>query len=117
MSYKAIAVQVGDLLKWEVPVNTINRNASATFNFSCHSHTNDAITSERAQTIYNWIITLASRKMNNRERDELLAQFCSNITPLELKDDVNRVLLSNGISPNVVNKELYVSFPEIRHCK
>ncbi|WP_234571964.1 TIGR02391 family protein [Rhodohalobacter sp. 614A] len=110
MSYKAIAVQIGDILKWDVPINTINRNATATFNFECQNFTNDAITSERAQTIYNWILSLATRQMNNDERDELLAQFCSNITPEEHKDEINQILLDNGIAPNVVNRELYEAF-------
>ncbi|NYE57754.1 hypothetical protein [Carboxydothermus ferrireducens] len=33
MSYKLIAIQLGDLLKWDITVNEINRVAQAIFNF------------------------------------------------------------------------------------
>lgn len=110
MSYKAIAIQVGDILKWDVPINSINRNAIAAFDFDCQEFNNEAITSERAQIIYNWILTLASKRMNNDERDELLSQFCNNITPDDHKEEVNKILLENGISPNVINRKLYEAF-------
>lgn len=65
MNYKLIGTQIGDLLKYDTTINEINRIAKATFNFGVSNFPNDSITSERAQIIYNWVMTLATKKMNN----------------------------------------------------
>ena len=65
MNYKLIGTQIGDLLKYDTTINEINRIAKATFNFDVSNFPNDSITSERAQIIYNWVMTLATKKMNN----------------------------------------------------
>lgn len=75
-NYKLIAIQIGDLLKWDTSVNEINRVAQATFNFNVSHFHVSSITSQRAQIIYDWIITLATQKMNNDERHKLLIKFC-----------------------------------------
>ncbi|GAV23391.1 hypothetical protein cpu_19010 [Carboxydothermus pertinax] len=105
MSYKLIAIQLGDLLKWDITVNEINRVAQAIFNFKVSHFPVSSITSQRAQLIYDWIMTLATQKMNNDERNKLLVKFCIEITGDRNKDKVIRILEENGVKYNLIYKD------------
>lgn len=104
-NYRKIAIEVGDLLKWDVPERTIGRMATAVFRFPKDSFPNESITSVRAKAIYDWILTLASQQMSSELRDKQLAEFCLGIADDEHRDRVEGILLANGVSPSVVNKE------------
>lgn len=124
MNYKLIAIELGELLKYDTSVNQINRVASAIFKFSSETFPNDSITSVRAQIIYNWILSLAKQSMNNEERNKLLISFCKGITSQSLHSQLNTILENAGISENEINKELSNDFiarqfhDEIhKHCK
>ena len=69
MNYRLIATEVGDLVKWDTSINEILRVAKALFRFNIEEFPNDAITSSRAQTVYNCILSLAKQKMSNATRN------------------------------------------------
>jgi ABC-type antimicrobial peptide transport system permease subunit len=79
MNYKLIAIPLGDLLKWDTSINEINRVAQATFNFDVSNFPISSITSQRVQIIYDWIMSLATKKINIDERNKLLVKFCKEI--------------------------------------
>ncbi|MBC7077025.1 MAG: TIGR02391 family protein [Synergistales bacterium] len=124
MNYRLIAVQIGDLLKDSTSVNEINRLAGAIFRFRRESFPNEAITSQRAQLIHDWILSLARQEMDPEERNQLLIQFCHSLANDQNRKEVDKVLISAGISQGVVNREDHALFlardfhPEIiRHCR
>ena len=96
-NYRLIAIQVGDLLKCATTLNEIDRAAYSVFNFSREDFPNEAITSERAKLIHDWILTLAKQKMKNDERNELLRKFLRLITPSNLIPDVESILKEAGV--------------------
>lgn len=123
MNYRLIAIQVGDLLKHDTSINEIDRLAGALFRFQREDFPNDAITSQRAQLVHDWILSLARRKMNPDERNALLIRFCHNLTPDELRNDVDRILLDADIPLRAMHKEDYALFHSrdfhsqvVRHC-
>jgi uncharacterized protein (TIGR02391 family) len=97
MNYKLIAIQVGDLLKYDSTINDINRAANSVFGFNCDSFPNESITSVRAKSIYDWILSLAREKMNNVERNKLLMQFIDLISPDDYMDKINEILEKAGV--------------------
>jgi uncharacterized protein (TIGR02391 family) len=109
-NYRKIAVEVGDQLKWDIPVRTIGRMASAVFGFTRDPFPNPSITSVRAQAIYDWILTLARHRMTEEERDHKLASFCLGIASDEHRDRVGNILLENGIQARIVNRENWEAF-------
>jgi len=124
MNYRLIAVQIGDLLKYSTSVNEINRLAGAIFRFQRQSFPNEAITSQRAQLIHDWILSLARQEMNPEERNQLLIRFCHSLATDQNRKDVGKILVSAGISQEAVNREDYTLFlardfhPEIiKHCR
>ncbi len=104
-NYRAIAIEVGDWLKYDTTVNEVNRIAGALFRFPRDSFPNEAITSVRAQLVHDWILSLAKQRMDNEERDKLLVQFCLKIAPDGSKDHVQRILEDAGIGQSIVNQE------------
>lgn len=104
-NYRAIAIEVGDGLKYDTTVNEVNRIASALFRFPCEPFPNEAITSVRAQLVHDWILSLAKQRMDNEERDKLVVQFCLKIAPDGSRDIVQRILADAGIGRRIVNQE------------
>jgi hypothetical protein len=76
MNYKVIATKVGELAKLEKSVNEIQRFISALIPCEVQEFPNPAITSEKAQLIYNTILSLAHCKMERQEKNESLKNFC-----------------------------------------
>jgi uncharacterized protein (TIGR02391 family) len=113
-NYRAIAVEVGDALKYDSTVNEINRAGGSLFKFTRESFPNDSITSVRAQTVHDWILSLAKQRMTTEERDKLLVQFCLKIAPDGHRDSVQRILTEAGISMSLVNQENLQFFAERR---
>src|SRR4051812_44750060 len=98
MNYRLIATGVGEALKWDASLKQIDRLARAILSLPKDSFPNDAITSQRAKLIYDWILTLASQSMAAEKRDELLVEFCQRISPtVELRAKVESILQSCGI--------------------
>lgn len=92
MNYRLVATEVGDLVKWDTSINEIKRAAAALFTFRIESFPNDAITSSRAQTVYDCVLSLAKQRMNPDERSELLVAFCRRIAPPAHRDELDRIL-------------------------
>ena len=124
MNYRLIATEVGDLVKWDTSVNEILRVANALFRFNIETFPNDAITSVRAQTVYNCILSLAKQSMNNEERNQLLMRFCKRITLENQRDQLTQIL-EDGLGPSQsAEKEAHSEFiargfhsEVIEHCK
>ena len=124
MNYLLIATEVGDLIKWDTSINEILRVANALFRFKIETFPNDAITSSRAQKVYNCILSLAKQRMNNEERNQLLVKFCKRITPESHRDELSKIL-EDGLGPSQsaekkAHGELIVRgfHPQVvEHCK
>src|SRR5579872_3524407 len=101
MNYRIIANQVGDLLKYDTTINEVNRAAKSIFNFDKEIFPNDSITSSRAKEIHDWVLTLARQSMSNDDRNNLLAQFISLITPESQEKSVGKVLKAAGINESL----------------
>ncbi|MCE5229560.1 TIGR02391 family protein [bacterium] len=120
-NYRVIATEVGDALKWDSTVNDIDRIGSALFRFRYEDFPNQAITSERAKHIYNWILSLARQKMTQEERDILLVDFCKKIAPQRILNNIETILAQNGI---LSGHEQILDFGQrnfhpiiVRHCR
>lgn len=69
------AIELGELLKYDTTLNEIGRAANGLFAFEQEEFPIDSITSSRAHSIYNWMMTLGKQRMNPEKRLELLANF------------------------------------------
>lgn len=98
MNYRLIAIQIGDLLKYDSTVNDINRAAQSVFSFGYERFPNESITSVRAQLIHDWILSLAKQKMNNDERNQKLNQFLELVVPENHRENVNKILNQAGVT-------------------
>ena len=96
-NYRLIAIQVGDLLKYDSSVNEIGRAAGALFRFSKEEFPNESITSARAKLVHDWILSLARQNMDNGDRQKLLLDFCRHITPDKTKPELDRILRGEGV--------------------
>ena len=124
MNYRLIAIQVGDLLKYSTTINEINRLAGAIFPFRCESFPNESITSQRAQLIHDWILSLAKQRMNPDERTRLLIHFCHSLASDEQRKDVDKILVNAGIPKETIYRQDYTLFLTrdfhseiVKHCK
>ena len=75
MNIELIAIQIGDALKDQKSYNEINRVARAVFQFPCHEFPNESITSERAQLIYDWLLSLEHQPLFPGELEQSLIDF------------------------------------------
>lgn len=98
MNYKMIAIQIGDLLKYDVAEKEVLRAAQSVFSFQCEKFPNEAgISSIRAKCIYDCVLSLAKQKMTNDERNKMLCSFLDLIVPSNHKDSVDAILHKAGI--------------------
>ncbi|KKU14306.1 TIGR02391 family protein [Candidatus Jorgensenbacteria bacterium RIFCSPLOWO2_02_FULL_45_12] len=104
MNYRLIAIQIGDLLKYDSTVNDINRAAQSVFNFRYEKFPNDSITSTRAQLIHDWILSLAKQEMNNTDRNKKLTQFLDLIVPESCKECTEKILKQAGVVTQTENE-------------
>lgn len=119
MNYRLVANQVSDLLKYDTTVNEINRAARSVFTFSQQNFPNDSITSVRAKNVHDWVLSLAKQSMNVDERNDLLVQFISIITPERYEKQVDKILktaqinitVGNAVSEDFLNR----NFHEVIH--
>ena len=97
MNYRLVAIQVGNLFKYDTTINDINRAAQSVFTFPVDSFPNEAITSTRAKLFHDWVLTLAQQKISVEEKNNNLVAFINLIAPSECKENVNRILKKAGI--------------------
>jgi len=122
MNYRLIAIQVGDLLKYDTTINDINRAANSVFRFLKEDFPNESITSTRAKLIHDWILTLAAKQeKNNYERNQQLIKFLKLITPEDKTGQVDKILKEAGVKSNLNESasEFYSrNFHELiyKHC-
>jgi len=95
-NYRLIAVKIGDALKYGISVNEVGRAASALLKFPKQAFPNDSITSVRAKTVHDWILSLAAQEMESGVRNRLLVKFCHTITPSELRGQIDQILREEG---------------------
>jgi uncharacterized protein (TIGR02391 family) len=102
---RLIAIQVGDELKFDVTLNDIDRAASALFRFQKESFPHHAITSQRAQLVYDWLLSLAKQRMADEERQTLITRFCLAISPDSHRPTIERILTDGGIVSTTAGRE------------
>jgi len=105
INFRLIATQIGDLLKYSTSVNEIDRIGLSVLKVSKENFPNDSITSVRASTVYNWILSLAKTHLENGERVKRLVNFCLEITPDEGKGKIIEFLEKNGCPYNILYKD------------
>lgn len=121
-AYRRVAIQVGDMLKYDTAIREINRAGNSVFSFERENFPNEEITSSRAQLVHDWILTLAKQKMNPDERQALLFKFINIITPDTYKDRVRQELAEAGFAK--ADSEALRRFTErglhsqiVEHCR
>ena len=125
MNIRLIAVEIGDGLKYDTSVNEINRIGQAVFPFRMDHFPNDAITSQRAQLIHNWILSLARHKCNASERTRLLTTFVERLAPEgDIRQRMAKILADNGLDVTSPDKESLRRFDAhnfhseiVKHCR
>ena len=109
-NYRMIAIEVGDLLKYDTSLNEIDRVASGLFRFRREDFPSDGITSSRAQRMYDWILSLAKLEMNSEERNRLLGAFCTKLAGTDHRSEVDSILRSNGAIHTSADRTADVEF-------
>lgn len=110
LNIRLVAVQIGDILKNATTLNEVGRAASAIFRFDKESFPHDSITSQRAQLIFDWIMTLGKQRMTNAEREALLRQFVLAIAPDSEHERVSRILGQAGAAQSREDDGLQAAF-------
>lgn len=78
--YVRLALALGDAIKWDVSVRRIGRAAQGTLGLEePTSHPNPDITSERAQYVYDWVLSLLEMPLEPDLADQHLRAFVSEL--------------------------------------
>jgi len=75
INYELIALKLGDVLKWISSVKEIERIAKATLKIPKKTFPHENITSERAQIVYDWIMSIGSSALPEEEKKNRVATF------------------------------------------
>jgi uncharacterized protein (TIGR02391 family) len=110
INYRHIATQIGDTLKYSTTVNEIDRLGQSILQVNKENFPNTAITAIRAQTLYNWILSLAKTSMDSTERIKRLIAFCLELTPEIDKKGTIEFLEKNGCPYNLLHKDSFDDF-------
>lgn len=105
INFRHIATQIGDSLKYNTSVNEIDRIGQSLLKVSKENFPNAAITSVRAQTLYNWVLSLAKTPLDSTERVKRLISFCLELTPEEHKKKTIEFLERNNCPYNLLNRD------------
>jgi len=105
INYRHIATQIGDQLKYATSVNEIDRIGQSILRIHKESFPNSAITSLRAKTLFDWVLSLAKAPMDNTERTKRLIGFCLELTPENKKNQTIDFLEKNGCPYNLLYKD------------
>lgn len=106
MDYKIVATKVGDLLKYSTSCNQIDRYAESVFEFKRDNFLCESITSSRAITIYQWILTLAHQQIDEQKKQQQLKTFLKLITPQDQIKQVDMILKEAGFSSLFDNESI-----------
>jgi Protein of unknown function (Hypoth_ymh) len=111
INVRALAVELGDHLKYETTVNEIDRAAATILGCTCDSFPNQAITSVRAQRVYDWVLSAARHHSKPIVFSKKLVEFITRITPHEKLNGVFEICARNRISAALLGspdaKEFY----------
>lgn len=110
MNIRLIAMQFGDLLKYDTSLNIIDRIEQSILKVSKESFPNSYITSQRAQAIHDWLMSLGKQKIEQDERAKKIVEFCMELSSDELKGEVAKLLEKNGLPYNIVYKDSLSEF-------
>ena len=112
MNIELIAIQIGDALKDQKSYNEINRVARAVFQFPCHEFPNESITSERAQLIYDWLLSLEHQPLFPGELEQSLIDFVKSLTlnEIDLQNSLLNILDDCGVNNAIKNKDVLERF-------
>lgn len=125
LNIQLLGIEIGDALKYDTSINEINRIGQAVFPFRRDSFPNDAITSQRARLVYDWIMSLGRYRCTAAERTTLLTTFVKRLAPNgDLRNRLLEILQDAGIEGVTADEELLRRFdnqrfhPEIvAHCR
>lgn len=101
---KLLAVRLGDLLKGSTGVNEISRVAEAALDVPCEEFPNEHITSVRAQTTYNWMMSVGKQPLPDDERCRRVTAFALALVSDSEKPVVRRWLVDAHVPKRVVYK-------------
>jgi len=110
MNARLIAVQAGDALKYSTTLNEVDRIGAAVLKVRKEAFANEAITSVRAQAVYDWVLSLAKGELTQEEREGRLIKFFREVAGEDGWAAVSKVLQSCGISAAKLNHEDYNLF-------
>ena len=105
INFTLIATQIGNSLKYSTTVNEIDRIGQSVLRANKENFPNSAITSVRAQTLYNWVLSLAKTPLDSIERVKRLIQFCLELTPEEYKKTTIDFLEKHNCPYNLLYKD------------
>lgn len=125
LNIRLIAVEIGDALKYDTSINEINRIGQAVFPFQRDQFPNDAITSQRARLIHDWILSLARHQCSGSERTRLLSTFVERLAPLDpQRERTLKILRDNGLDVASPDEECLRRFDAqnfhaeiVQHCR
>lgn len=72
VNFKLIATQFGELTKYDVSLNEINRTFLSLTDLTFKEYLNTAITSIRSQTVYSWILTISNSSLGENKKISLI---------------------------------------------
>jgi uncharacterized protein (TIGR02391 family) len=124
VNFRLIATYVGNSIKYETTVNEIDRFGTSILKVSIEVFPNSAITSQRAQKVFNWIMSLANSAIEKSERIKRLIAFCLILTPEGKQNEVIEFLSKNGCPYNLLYKDGLNEFLNrnfhseiVKHCQ
>jgi len=102
-NFELIAIILGDELKYKSSIKEIQRIAKATLKIEPFKHFNESITSERAQLVYDWIMSLTNSGLPLKEKINRCVYF---MEQFELSEEIkNKILKELGIKEETKSKE------------
>lgn len=105
INFRHIATQIGDQLKYSTSVNEIDRIGQSILRVNKENFPNNAITSVRAKTLFDWVLSLAKTPMDSTERIKRLINFCLELTPEGHKKTTIDFLEKNNCPYNLLYKD------------
>ena len=115
VNFRLIATQIGDVLKYSITAKEIDRLGQSILKIIKENYPNHSISSVRASSVYNWILSLAAASMEPAERIKRLIQFCLELTPEDQQDVVIKILERNNCPYNLLYKDSMDEFLN-RNC-
>ena len=105
INFKHIATEVGDRLKYDKTLNEIDRLGQSLLKINKDVFPNSAITSSRAKSIYDWILSLGQSSVSVDEKVKRLVAFCLEMTTEDQKPAIIELLRKNNCPYNLIYKD------------